>query len=106
MTTIRAMAASALLLLATPAAFAASGGHDDHGDAHEPVPTGAALAERCAEYAEALAFTREQLKRRNILGRWDFFKSAHRERERFHDAYCRGDGHAPAHGSGHDSSHG
>lgn len=94
----------ALFLFAGPAAFAASGaGHDDD---HEPVPTGAELAERCAEYAETLAFTREQLKRRNILGRWNLFRSAHRERERFHDAYCRDDGHVDDdHGAGHGAAH-
>jgi hypothetical protein len=85
-----------LALAAAPAVLAASGaGHDDHAGDHEPVPTGAALAERCEDYAETLAFTREQLKHRTILGRWNFVRSAHRERERFHDAYCSGDaGHA------------
>lgn len=93
-----------LALLAAPTAFAASGaGHDDHGAGHEPVPTGAALAERCEDYAETLAFTRDQLKRRTILGRWNFVRSAHRERERFHDAYCRGDaGHV---GGAHPNHH-
>lgn len=92
-------ALAALCLLAGGAAFAASGGgHGGHDEHHEPVPTGAELAERCADYAETLAFTREQLKRRNILGRWNLFKSAHRERERFYDAYCRDDGHGAGHG--------
>lgn len=96
----RACALVLLGLLVVPSAFAASGGgHDDH-DA-EPVPTGAELAERCEAYAETLAFTREQLKRRNLLGRWNLLKSEHRERERFYDAYCRGDDH----GGGHDMSH-
>ena len=107
---LRTLGAGALLVTGT-AAFAASGGGHGHEDAHEPVPTGAALAERCAEYAETLAFTREQLKRRTILGRWNFVKAEHRERERFYDSYCSGDahaggGHGDDHGGGHGDAHG
>ena len=80
------------------AAWAASSHGGGHHDEHaEPVPTGAALTERCAEYAEQLAFTREQLKRRNVLGRWNLVVSEHRKRERFHDRYCGPD--AASHGT-------
>jgi hypothetical protein len=112
---LRAAGASALLL-AGAGAFAASGGGHGHEEAHEEVPTGAALVERCEEYAETLAFTREQLKRRTILGRWNFVKAEHRQRERFYDSYCTGDAHASGghgdahadegHGGGHDEAHG
>lgn len=89
-----------LLLAAAPASRAASGGHDDH-DAHaEPVPTGAELRERCERYAESLAFTREQLKRRTLLGRWNVLRSRHRERERFHEEHCRGEMQARGDGQG------
>lgn len=92
------------LLLTGPAAYAASsGGHDDHGEHAKPVPTGAALVERCEEYRESLAFSRKQMRQRNILGRWDFFRARHRERERFYEDHCSGDGSHAAndHGDGH-----
>jgi hypothetical protein len=96
----------AAAVAAMPSVRAASGGHDDRGAEHgargAPVPTGAALAERCAEYAETLAFTREQLKRRTFLGRSDLLRTVHRERERFLDAHCRGDAGGAVHARGGD----
>ena len=93
--------ALAAMLASAGGVWAASGGHDDDAH-HEPTPTGAALTARCSEYAEQLAFTREQLKRRNILGRSDLVKAEHRKRERFYDANCSGDSHASAdHGGDH-----
>jgi hypothetical protein len=101
----RGVVAATLLAASTAGAAAASGGHGD--EAPEPVPTGAELAERCAEYREELEFTRAQLKARNVLGRWDFVKAEHRRREKFVDAHCDGeaggDG-GPAHAGAHDDA--
>ena len=76
------------MLLTCCAAITASAASGYAAEDAEPVPTGAELAERCAEYREDLAFTRAQLKARNVLGRWDFIVGEHRERERFVAEHC------------------
>ncbi|HSG88563.1 MAG TPA: hypothetical protein VLA56_05080 [Pseudomonadales bacterium] len=84
----------------------------DHGhEAHaEPVPVGAELAERCEDYREDLEFTRAQLSRQNVLGRWDFVRTQHRKREKFVNEHCGGaasgdDGHGGDHAGGQRDDH-
>lgn len=76
----------ALLTGAAAGPAAAASSYD--AEQAEPVPRGAELAERCAEYRDELAFTRAQLKERNLLGRWDFLVAAHRKREKFVAEHC------------------
>ena len=97
---------AAVLLSAAGAGAASSAGHA-HDAVADPVPTGAELTQRCEETARALSFTRDQLKRRTVLARWDFFRAEHRERERFHARWCED---KPAHDEdhqvmAHDSEH-
>ena len=85
---IGTLSAAGLLLVGAAAHAASGGGHDDHGDHAKPVPTGAELVERCDAYRESLTFSRKQMRERNILGRWEFFRARHRERERFYADHC------------------
>lgn len=90
-----------LVLLTGSATFtAAAAGGGYAAEKAEPVPTGAELAERCADYRDQLEFTRAQLKARNLLGRWDFLVAEHRKREQFVAEHCPGGAGQDAAGDG------